>query len=406
MSSKKAVWKKAIGGLLTAAMVMGSAFSGVYAQEKLDIKWLPKGDHASEIKEGMVRVSRLQKGKDEGHLWEHYFTDLSGNIVIPMEKDWKYSSFSDGLMLVTKYTPSEGMKYGYMDKKGKIVLQLPKKYQNQGSFHEGLAMVEEPGYKWGFIDKTGKVVIPVKYGNTGRSTTWFSDGLTRVYENDKKEKEIVIDKSGKKVFDVPKDCYISDYANGFASISKRSTDDSKVGLIDKKGKIIISIKYDGLSGVEYSYESVGMGKGFFLEGLQGVKVGKKYGFIDQKDKMVIAPAYDGASNFSEGIAIVTVGEYEYVGNGYEFHGKYGAIDKNGKVIIPIEYDSLGGFSEGLTSFTKGEIRGYLDKNGKAIVSSESMYFGNFVDGYAIVNKSTNDLNENQSGILKHPIKKK
>ena len=75
-----------------------------------------------------------------------------------MEKDWKteydfVDSFSERLARVVK-----NGKYGFVDKKGKIV--IPLKYDNAGSFSEGLAWVEKDG-KEGFVDKKGKV----KWGN-------------------------------------------------------------------------------------------------------------------------------------------------------------------------------------------------------------------------------------------------
>ncbi|RLG25198.1 WG repeat-containing protein, partial [Methanosarcinales archaeon] len=61
--------------------------------------------------------------------------------------------FSERLARVVK-----NGKYGFVDKKGKIV--IPLKYDNAGSFSEGLAWVEKDG-KEGFVDKKGKV----KWGN-------------------------------------------------------------------------------------------------------------------------------------------------------------------------------------------------------------------------------------------------
>ena len=46
-------------------------------------------------------------------------------------------------------------KYGFIDKNGKVVIEL--QFDNAGAFSEGLAEVEKDG-KWGFIDKRGKVM--------------------------------------------------------------------------------------------------------------------------------------------------------------------------------------------------------------------------------------------------------
>ena len=64
-------------------------------------------------------------------------------------------------------------KYGYIDKKGNIVINP--QFDNAHYFRKGLAAVMI-GDKWGFIDKTGKYVINPQFD----FTYGFSEGLARV----------------------------------------------------------------------------------------------------------------------------------------------------------------------------------------------------------------------------------
>ena len=73
-------------------------------------------------------------------------------------------------------------KYGFIDKSGKVVIEL--QFDDAGYFSEGLARVEKDG-KWGFIDKSGKVVIEPQYDYVGD----FSEGLAKV-QNEKDQKRI------------------------------------------------------------------------------------------------------------------------------------------------------------------------------------------------------------------------
>lgn len=54
----------------------------------------------------------------------------------------------------------KGEKFGYMDKKGKVV--VPIIYDYGKTFSQGLVAVQKNG-KRGYIDKTGKTVIPFIY---------------------------------------------------------------------------------------------------------------------------------------------------------------------------------------------------------------------------------------------------
>ena len=100
----------------------------------------------------------------------------------------------------------EDGKWGFVDKANQTV--IPGKYDDAGSFTEGLAPVKLKG-KWGFIDKAGKTVIPINYDEVG---LWFTGGLVPVKLNGQWG---IVDNTGKAI--VP-----AMYATSDEAFSKRN----------------------------------------------------------------------------------------------------------------------------------------------------------------------------------------
>ena len=61
--------------------------------------------------------------------------------------------------------------------------------------------------------------------------------------------------------------------------------------------------------------------------------------------MVINPQFDGAGPFSDGLAVVRIGN--------EKAGKYGYIDKQGKMVINPQFDYTSEYAEGLVGVRMG-----------------------------------------------------
>ena len=247
-------------------------------------KWLiePKYKEAYGFFEGLAAVMN-----DEGK-WG--FIDITGKVVIPFQFETG-SSFSEGLASVfvkdkygyidktgkiiikPQFTQannfSEGLavvkiggvlskpygatitkkgeyygKFVYIDKTGKVTIQLPQNTEGAGNFSEGLASLEikkKDGYLYnGYIDKSGKFVIEPTFGIAEN----FSDGVARVITDNGFG---FIDKTGKLFFECkyPSECaMVNDFENGLAWIQKGGEDafknfqEAKYGYIDKTGKVI------------------------------------------------------------------------------------------------------------------------------------------------------------------------
>lgn len=143
----------------------------------------PKYFHALDFSDGMALV----QNKD---LWYGYI-DVNGNEVIKQQFT-KATSFKDGLAV-----GCNGSACGLITKTGdKIAFN----YNDIDSFSEGLCAVAKTKHgrpkKWGYINKKGEIVIPIKYFYVGR----FRNGKATV---DKGYHRYEIDKKGeilKKIF--------------------------------------------------------------------------------------------------------------------------------------------------------------------------------------------------------------
>lgn len=191
---------------------------------------------------------------DKSELWG--YIDKTGKKVIMPQFD-SVGNFSEGLAAVSipkkksengTFVLIDGQViytdinfWGYINKKGKIIISPQFLWTTTGEFHEGLACVKIDG-KWGYIDNKGKVIIQPKYDSAGN----FSEGLANIKIQ---EKWGYIDKTGNKVIE-PKYMRAYNFKNGLARISnvkyQRIDDSGSQDTMDNtdymlKSKIAVAI---------------------------------------------------------------------------------------------------------------------------------------------------------------------
>jgi hypothetical protein len=295
--------------------------------------------------------------------------------------------------------PEVGVKWGYIDKTGKLV--IGPEFLEVGAFSEGLAAVK-PGRKWGYINKIGKMIIKPQFGRAFH----FSEGLALIQlEKDSNwvRKWVYIDTNGKIVIDRQEFQAYGKFSDGFAKVAKKG----KWGYIDKTGKLIIDFQFDkagdfhegkalvgnGITDtirgysypIYYKYEYIDKsGKKIkelkpvknrrFHEGLAAKRENWKWGYIDTAGQWVIKPQFKYAENFSCGLARV---RKKIKGKTWSFY-----IDKTGE--IKAQFDSGRDFHKGLAAVEKNGKYGFIDTTGKLVIGLHFYWVGNFSEGLAPV----------------------
>lgn len=256
-------------------------------------------------------------------------------------------------------------KWGYMDEKGKVVIEP--KYDLAFDFSEGLACVAV-GPLRGYIDRTGKEVIKPQFGWCSR----FSEGYALACIRPKLFGEMVdfykgslnwglIDRTGQ-------------VNKNISTSYGRNTEGFREGRIIVVGKAC----YD-LNGKKLEHDADMLGA-VFSEGLLPAHKGGKWGYLDLSMKWAIAPQFDGADRFSEGLAAMAVAtEGEKRGSRGAVY-KFGFIDKSGKTVIEAKFDGVWPFSEGLAAVNVGGKWGYVDTTGKMVIAPQFDHAWPFSEG--------------------------
>lgn len=225
-------------------------------------------------------------------------------------------NFSFGQKIISY---EENEKYGLKDSVGNII--VTPKYDEIYQFYGSLASVRVGDYetgKWGFIDTTGKEVIPLKYDHAFPFRNKYAV-VTRI-----SYQKTIDDRTGKPI----------------------RTKIHKYGVIDTKGKKIVSLKYELIAP---------LGDGEF-----GVKENGKWGLINKNGKIILPIMYDGVTSFSsEGLYGVKLNE------------KFGFVNEKNEVVIPFQFfyvDYERGFVNGKIYVQRSEHSTgfYIDKTGKEI----------------------------------------
>ncbi len=183
------------------------------------------------------------------------------------------------------------------------------------------------------------------------------------------------------------------FCDGLARV-KNPYSEITTGYINKKGEMIVPIKY--FSGKDFSEGLAAVGKGNYSNA--------KYGYIDKNGKEILEFKYDKAGSFSSGLALVGKKVENPENNDYGKY-KYGYIDKTGKQVVDFIYDNAADFSEGLAVVVKDGKMGYIDNTGKVVipfkydsftsyVGGREVLGGSFSDGMAVVSKKTGNTYPN------------
>jgi len=224
------------------------------------------------------------------------------------------------------------------------------------------------GDRWGYavLPATDSIVVPIPFEYLEANE--FSNGLAVVRSGscDTKCVYFYIDKGNQRVF--PNDFnYAGNFEHGYAIVGLGNCEEDSClyGIIDKRGKFVISADYQEIN--EPS------------EGLYAVEKDGRYGYLNVRGETIISLKYTDALPFKQGIAAVGI------------DGNWFFIDKTGRQIFINRFNNVSSCSDSLCAVTQdGEFWGYIDMTGNFAIQPIYETAEDFVNGFGIISKKEKD----------------
>jgi hypothetical protein len=226
--------------------------------------------------------------------------DKKGELKFTLQDAEEVRLFKNGLAAFNMVDEEGKEKWGFVDKKGKVVINP--QFSSVSNFSDGKCGVRNEDGKWGFIDKEGKITINYQFDAAGD----FKNGKCIVSSANK---DGVIDKDGKYIINPQ---FTEMKIDGDMFLVNQ---DGKWGWCDEEGKLVINPQF----GEAYPFND---------HKITSVQSGKSYGYIDKEGKIVINPQFDNALPFNGKLALVVSAN------------KIGFIDKEGKYVINPQFDDI------------------------------------------------------------------
>lgn len=269
-------------------------------------------------------------------------------ITEPIYDSIKAINYKEGMLLVEK-----DKKYGAINIKGKIIIKPEydqisiDNYYNSETMYKASGFIvkkkNEDSYKYGYINSKGKMLLPLEYTEISRINEIIDD--KNVYLLVLKEGQAGVVKNNKVVLDFEYEDISYNLFNNMFIIQRNS----KSGIADIKGKVIIQPEYDSI-----------MFGGIYVNAIKDGEVtvldinGKKLDNNNIYAKLPTTnPNYYITIDKNEIYRIVDKDNNIKIENNYTYiehikddyfiiykNGKNGIIDLSGKSIADLKYNSI------------------------------------------------------------------
>jgi len=249
----------------------------------------------------------------------------------------------------------QGGKWGFVNDNYDLV--IPLEFDDVGDFFDGLVFVVKDG-KSGFIDKTGELVVPLIYE---ASVLCEESGISMTSDG-----RYLISRNG---------YFLPFFQYGLAVMVK----DGQAGLIDHSGNVVVPFIYDA----DFHFGEWSWYLPEFHDGLMRLRKDGKYGVINHTGNIMIPFEFDWVGGFITGVVwkedhLIRVSKNE----------KWGFVDRHGNVVVPIIYDFVTQFSEGMAAVMVGDYNwspmwGFVDETGREVIPPQFEHVGDQWQGYAV-----------------------
>lgn len=261
---------------------------------------------------------------------------LTGKIVIPFVFDHiqEVPFFSEGLAAVKL-----NEKYIFIDTIGNI--KIPTEWDYARNFNKGFALVMNNACYY-LINNKGDVTIEL--GNAEDITVSSNEQIIVVKKRNRNWE--IYDGIDQTISELDYS-YVSHWINDLFIVSASGNTEKKkrFGCIDKKGNVIVPIKYNDF----YPYS----------DGYIFARKKKRWYCLKAKGSVISAqtviPRFCQVVDFyHEGMARIVK------------RGKYGFINTKGKIVIPTKYENARSFYEGMVAVQKNGKWGFVDIKGNEL----------------------------------------
>ena len=261
---------------------------------------------------------------------------LTGKNAIPFEFDHmqEVPFFSEGLAAV-----KNNKKYIFIDTIGNI--KIPTEWDYASNFNKGFALVRNDACYYLINDKGD---ITRKIGNADDITVTSNQQIIVVKKRNKNWE--IYDGNDQTISELDYS-YVSHWINDLFIVSTSGNTENKrrFGCIDKKGNVIVPIKYNDFYPYSDGYIIARKNKRWYCLQVKGNKISAQ---------AAIPRFCQVVDYFHEGMARIVK------------RGKYGFINTNGKIVIPTKYENARSFYEGMVAVQKNGKWGFVDIKGNEL----------------------------------------
>ena len=356
-----------INMLLTASIIVATLLFSSCGKEKsgnnLDYLavQMSKGDSWSIIdKDGNVVVKEEYSEDSEISEIHHdvYWVKSGGKFQLYNIKEPKKPVTDEDFTSVTPFysgvavVSNPNQQIRIIDTDGKTVATLGKDIKRCYDItEEGYAIISNQDKKQGIINSKGNVIIQPAY-----SLIYVChEGLVLAQKNEDDNTVLILDLNGVKQGEIDTKKYETSFAyvnEGKIVVKNAQDEDGPYVVLDKTGKKLFEIKKSTAPQYGYNYYV----SGYLTFGNSD----GKYGVANDKGEIVIRPKYEGIiNNLGDGLFYARKGD------------KWGVIDAEDNVLVDFDYDN--GFLRMGDNFLlqDGESYSLVNKEGKEIVSFDN-----------------------------------
>jgi hypothetical protein len=248
------------------------------------------------------------------------------------------------------------------------------------------------GSLWGYVNTKKEIKIPIGFTKAEP----FTNGSAIVKEANQFK---LIDQKGNTLSSYDSIVRVANYPNLLVLLN------GKWGLVDPKGKVLVSLKYAGAYSEDKAFVSiwdeashpgrldVRSGAVYISEGCTVYEPEKGYaqvtkddlhGIIDSAGRLIVPIKFNEAQLWGAGTIMTAFYKEE--------DGKFGLYNRQGMEILKPEYNQVGAFKDGIAKVCKNDVCGFMDSLGKFVLPLKYKYASEFSEGIAYYYDETN-LNE-------------